>query len=228
MSDNAETPSVEPIVAPVKQKRVRKKKEELTVVGEVVAAVEPVPEVTKTPRKKKYLNNADLMVQIRLSREQDAMTDTLAYMLTLLCDKYAKHPDYANIYSYVDDMKAFAMLTVVKVWRSFNPEKGSNPFAYFTQILRHAFYQYLNHETRHRQVKDVILINMGERPSYTFMENFEEERDYYESEDEDEPRMRRDGREDHTAPGIVTEINYAMGAAPEEESTTNNGEPSEI
>lgn len=135
-------------------------------------------EVIKSePKKKKpknYINNTDLMIEIDLSRKQGKMTNKLAQMLMLLVERYSKHPDYANIYSYVDDMKSFALLTLVKVWVSFNPEKSKNPFAYFTQIIRHAFYQYLNHEKKQREIKDEILIDQGEAPSFTYMENYHE------------------------------------------------------
>lgn len=153
---------------PEKKKRGRKKKSEILVTDSVIPKI-----VVEVPKKKKnYLNNADLMKELAKSKVQDKMTDELAKMLTMLCDKYAKHPDYMSIYSYVDDMKAFAMMTLVKVWRGFNAEKTNNPFAYFTQILRHAFYQYLNSESRQRTIKDEILINSGEVPSFNYMENY--------------------------------------------------------
>lgn len=147
-----------------KKKRGRKKKSE-------TAATETKVVLVAVPKKKNYLNNADLMKELAKSKERDKMTDELAKMLTMLCDRYAKHPDYLSIYSYVDDMKAFAMMTIVKVWRSFNAEKTNNPFAYFTQVIRHAFYQYLNHETRQRTIKDEVLVNMGEQPSFNYLEN---------------------------------------------------------
>ena len=229
MSDNEVEVGVE---TPQKPKRTRRKKAETApsiavtdqqdgITTETVAVVE-VPETTPVPRKKKYLNNADLMKQIALSRKQGRMTDELAKMLMTLSARYAKHPDYANIYSYKEDMEAFALLTVVKVWQSFNPEKSSNPFAYFTQVLRHAFYQYLNHEKRQREVKDNLLVDIGELPSFTYMENYREERDAeYEgmlddSDDEDgEGRQRRTGYE-ATLPGDVTEINYQFGERTED------------
>ena len=72
------------------------------------------------------------------------------------------------------------------------------------------------------------MVDIGELPSYTYMENYAEERDYFDGDD-DEPRMRRDGREDHTAPGIVTEIHYALGGEPEGESMPEgNGDESEL
>jgi DNA-directed RNA polymerase specialized sigma24 family protein len=169
------------------------------------------------PRKKKYVNNADLMTQIAISRESGKMTDELGKMLFMLCQRYSTHPDYANIYSYKEDMVAFAMLTVVKVWRSFNPERSNNPFAYFTQIIRHAFYQYLNQEKRQREVKDEIRIDIGEVPSFTYMENFREDRDSdydgtveeSEADDDVETKERRPGY-DATRPGEVTEITYTF------------------
>lgn len=206
-------------------KKVRKKREkaEKTSSATVAANLEAAP-----VKKKKYLNNADLMKQIALSRAQDRMTDELANMLMMLCARYAKHPDYANIYSYDEDMKAFAMLTFVKVWRSFNPEKSNNPFAYFTQICRHAFYQYLNHETKQRTIKDEILVNIGELPSFSYMENYNDElhdeRFGYDNDDEEDGPRRYHG-DDPTAPSPVREIDYTKGNIEDIESTDSD-EPS--
>lgn len=169
------------------------------------------------PRKKNYINNADLMKEIAISRQQNKMTDELANMLYVLTHRYSEHPDYSTIYSYKDDMRAFALLTVCKVWKSFNPERGSNPFAYFTQIIRHAFYQYLNHEKRQREVKDVVRVEIGQLPSFTYMENYREEREAeyevvysHDSDgDEVEERIRRPSY-DATLPGVVTEIDYTF------------------
>lgn len=184
-------------------------------------------------RKKKYINNGDLMIQIAISREQDKMTDELAKMLFMLVQRYAKHPDYTNIHSYKMDMEAFANLTICKVWKGFNPEKGNNPFAYFTQVIRHAFYQYLNHEKKQRETKDILRVDMGQDPSFAYMENYREERDadydglFEDAEDDEtETRLRRPGY-DATLPGEVTEINYTFSRA-EELPPTENGDMNEI
>jgi DNA-directed RNA polymerase specialized sigma24 family protein len=129
--------------------------------------------VKKKP--KNYINNADLLTEIELSRSQGKMSNKLAEMLRMLCERYSKHSDYSRIYSYEEDMKAFAMLTIVKVWKSFDPEKSKNPFAYFTQIIRHAFYQYLNHEKKQREIKDEVLIDIGLTPSFTYLEKYHED-----------------------------------------------------
>lgn len=181
--------------------------------------VAPTPVPEKAPRRKKYLNNADLMTQIALSKAQGSMTDELAKMLMTLCARYAKHPDYSNIYSYKEDMESFAMLTCVKVWSRFNPERSNNPFAYFTQILRHAFYQYLNHEKKQREVKDIIRIDIGEAPSFTYAENYRDsmresadsEYSGYSNDDDSDTMYRHSRQDDWNSPSPVREIDYTTG-----------------
>jgi DNA-directed RNA polymerase specialized sigma subunit len=124
----------------------------------------------KVKKPKNYINNADLLKEIELSRTAGKMTNNLTLMLTELCNRYAKHKDYVRVFSYDEDMKAFGMMTIVKVWRSFDPAKSNNPFSYFTQILRHAFYQYLNQEKKQREIKDEVLVSMGMNPSFKYME----------------------------------------------------------
>jgi DNA-directed RNA polymerase specialized sigma24 family protein len=124
------------------------------------------------PPKKKYLTNKELLKDIEESRKQDKMTDELAKKLMLLCHRYAQRPEYAN-YSYNDDMQAFALLTACKVWRGFDPTRSEhpNPFAYFTTVFTHSFYQYLNAEKKQRNIRDELLINNGDNPSFGFLES---------------------------------------------------------
>jgi DNA-directed RNA polymerase specialized sigma subunit len=121
----------------------------------------------KTPRKKNYLNNKDLLAQVMLSKEQDKMTDELAKMLQMLCARYASRAQFAN-YTYNEDMQAYAMMMLVRTWRSFNPEKSNNPFAFFTQCIKNSFIQMLNQEKRQRNVRDELLVDKGMNPSYTY------------------------------------------------------------
>lgn len=113
-------------------------------------------------RVKNYVNNADLLTQIRLSKEQDRMTEELGKMIIMLCERYASHPDYSNVYYGKEDMISFAIMTLTKVWRGFKEIEGQppNPFSYFTQIARNAFYQYLNGEKNQKQIKDKMLANI--------------------------------------------------------------------
>lgn len=137
-------------------------------------------------RPKNYLSNANILAQIEASRKAGRMTEELGNMILTLCERYAKHPDYMKIYSYDDDMKSFGVYTLVKVWSRFNPDKSQNPFAYFTQIAKHAFYQYLNYEKKQRDIRDLytqkvvdVIVNAAEDGMNSSMFN-EDDSDYQE------------------------------------------------
>lgn len=119
-----------------------------------------------------YLNNKELLAEIKHCKSKGQMSDTLAKMLQLLCSKYAKKGSYVN-YSYNTDMQAYAMMMLVRTWNSFDPEKSSNPFAFFTQCIKNSFIQYLNQEKRQRDVRDLLLIDQGLNPSYGYDGNGE-------------------------------------------------------
>lgn len=145
-----------------------------------------------------YLNNKELLAEIKVAKAQGRMTDKLAAMLQLLCARYARKGNFVN-YSYNQDMQSYAMLSLVKTWNSFNPEKGSNPFAFFTQCIKNSFRQYLNHERKHRDIRDAELMKQGLNPSYGYESGirdtnlFEDEQDFHStyvfSKDIDAPRV---------------------------------------
>ena len=159
--------------APVKKKTKKKAKKK----------------VVKKPRKVNYLNNKDLLKEHGFSKEQDQMTNKLAHMLTMLCARYGRRSNFAN-YTYNEDMQAYAMMMLVRTWRSFNPEKSNNPFAFFTQCIKNSFIQFLNSEKRHRTIRDELLVNQGLNPSFTYQlehEKKNEERRLELAENKDNP-----------------------------------------
>lgn len=114
-----------------------------------------------------YLTNKELLAEIKRSKTAGEMSNMLARMLQLLCSKYAKKGNFVG-YSYNDDMQSYAMMMLVRTWKSFDPEKSSNPFAFFTQCIKNSFIQYLKQEQGQRRVRDLLLINQGLNPSYNF------------------------------------------------------------
>ena len=126
---------------------------------------------TETDKKKKrstnYLSNKKLLAQVLADKEKGVMSNQLAQMLQLLTARYAKKGKFSN-YTYNDDMQAYAMMMLVKTWDSFNPEKSSNPFAFFTQCIHNSFIQYLNQEKRQRNIRDALLVDTGMNPSYSY------------------------------------------------------------
>jgi DNA-directed RNA polymerase specialized sigma24 family protein len=135
---------------------------------------EPKAVKIKPKRKKNYLNNADLLIELEKSRDQDKMTEKLAHMLQTLAARYASQGNFAG-YTYVEDMKAYAMFMVCRTWHRFDPAKSKNPFAFFTQCIKHSYYQFLNKEKRQRVIRDELLVYSGLNPSNTYLSDYEQD-----------------------------------------------------
>lgn len=119
-----------------------------------------------------YVTNKALLAEFKISREKGEMTNELAKMVMLICERYARRGSYAS-YTYNDDLQSFALMNLVKSWKSFNPEKSQNPFAYFTSCIHNSFLQYLNQERKHRNIRDALLIENGLDPSYTYAGSYQ-------------------------------------------------------
>lgn len=130
-------------------------------------------QIEKPKKKKNYLNNADLLIELKKSNDQGQMTNKLAHMLQTLADRYASRGNFAG-YSYVEDMKAYAMYMVCRTWHRFDSEKSNNPFAFFTQCIKHSYYQFLNKEKRQRMIRDELLVYSGLNPSNTYLNDYED------------------------------------------------------
>jgi len=50
------------------------------------------------------------------------------------------------------DLASFAMLTVLRHWKSFDPTKSDNPLAWFRQCILGAIIQELAHEKRNKSI----------------------------------------------------------------------------
>lgn len=142
-------------------------------VTKVVKKKVPVKKKVAAKKPKNYLNNKDMLVQWQLSHDQDSINDTFAAMMMLLTKRYSSKVRFNVCDTFRDDMESYALMTVSKVWRSFNPEKSNNPFAYFTQVIKRAFYQYQNLERRQRDISNELLIEKGQSPSHAYMVEYE-------------------------------------------------------
>ena len=89
-------------------------------------------------RKRKYLNNRDLLEEIIKSKEQDELTPNALKMLMLLADRSSNRLMYRNPEDKRDCI-ASAYMDLFKYWRNFKPEKSTNAFAYFTEIAKRGF-----------------------------------------------------------------------------------------
>lgn len=118
-------------------------------------------------KKKAYLRNVDLLEEFNKSKEQGKMTNEFARMLMLLTDRYSKKANFAR-YTYLEDMKSWAILSLVRTWESFDPTVGLNAFAFYTKCIHNSFVQYLNVERKERDIRDHLCVEHGIPPSFTY------------------------------------------------------------
>lgn len=116
-----------------------------------------------TPKPRNYLNNKDMLAELRKCHECGKLTDNMANMFVMLTNRYASVP---NLAGYPEDMRQYALMMLVRTWKSFNAEKSQNPFAFFTQCIKNSFFQYLNKEKRQRMIRDKLMIANGLNPSF--------------------------------------------------------------
>jgi hypothetical protein len=100
------------------------------------------------------------------SKEHGKITDKLARMYIMLCEKYAMKFNWRG-YTYIDEMRGAAILQLTYVGLRFNEAKSANPFAYYTAAVTNSFCRVLNSEKRVQTIRDDILELNGMNPSWT-------------------------------------------------------------
>ena len=66
-----------------------------------------------------------------------------------------------NGYSFKDEMICDGIENCIKYFDKFNPEKSSNPFSYYTQIIYFAYLRRIAKEKQQYQLKHKIIQSVG-------------------------------------------------------------------
>lgn len=121
--------------------------------------------------KENYVNNKDfldaLMVyrkQVATAVESDIPKPIIPNYIGECFLKIATHlsykPNFVN-YMFREDMICDGIENCVQYIDRFNPEKSTNPFAYFTQIIYYAFLRRIQREKKQLEIKAKILERSG-------------------------------------------------------------------
>jgi hypothetical protein len=87
-------------------------------------------------------------------------------MFLKLCERYSLRSNWRG-YSYVDEMRGQALIQLTQIALQFDEGKSQNPFAYYTAAVTNSFTRVLNVEKRQRDIRDDMLQNSGQMPSWT-------------------------------------------------------------
>lgn len=122
-------------------------------------------------KKQHYLNNIDFLEALIAYRKKVAVAKERGMPKPIVSNyigecflKIATHlsyrPNFIN-YMYKDDMICDGIENCIQYIDNFDPEKSSNPFAYFTQIVYYAFLRRIAKEKRQMEIKEKIIEKSG-------------------------------------------------------------------
>ena len=125
------------------------------------------------PRKRSdhYVNNKELLEAMVVYRNKCAIAKEKGLEPPLISNylgdcflKIATHlsykPNFVN-YMFREDMIGDGIENCVQYIHNFNPEKSTNPFAYFTQIIYYAFLRRIQKEKKQLEIKTKIIEKTG-------------------------------------------------------------------
>lgn len=85
-------------------------------------------------------------------KEEPRISNYLGECIYLMAEKISYMPKFVN-YSFREEMVSDAIENCIVYFHDFNPEKYTNPFAYFTQVIYYAFLRRISKEEKDRYIK---------------------------------------------------------------------------
>jgi len=102
----------------------------------------------------------------KFSTSHGKISNNLAKMFIKLCERYSMRSNWRG-YTYVDEMRSHALLQLSQIGLQFNEAKSQNPFAYYTAAVTNSFTRVLNLEKRNQNIRDDLLQQSGQLPSFS-------------------------------------------------------------
>ena len=123
-----------------------------------------------------YVNNAEFLeAMIEYKREYDEslknnkelpqISEYLGSVFLKIAQRLSFRPNFIN-YAFKNDMISDGIENCLHYIHNFNPEKSSNPFAYFTQIIYYAFIRRIQKEKKQLYIKYKSMQNYETQPGY--------------------------------------------------------------
>lgn len=99
----------------------------------------------------------------KAGEERPVVPDYVGKCIMMIATRLATRPNFVG-YSYRDEMVGDGIENCLTYIHNFNPEKSTNPFAYFTQIIYYAFLRRIQKEKKqlyikHKSFENSIVMN---------------------------------------------------------------------
>lgn len=128
--------------------------------------------MAKKPRAKvNYINNPDFLIamveyrqMVADAEEKEAtrprVTTYIGECFMKIANRLSHKPNFVN-YSFREEMIGDGIENCLQYIDNFDPEKSSNPFAYFTQIIYFAFLRRIDKEKKNLYIKYKLADQMN-------------------------------------------------------------------
>jgi len=144
--------------------------------------------MAKKKFKNQYVNNKDFLAAmveykaaVKAAKEQDGerprVPNYIGECVMKIATNLARKPNFVN-YTFKEEMISDGIENCLQYIDNFNPEKSSNPFAYFTQIIYFAFLRRIQKEkkllyVKYKLTENVNVMQMGaDRQAHDVGRNF--------------------------------------------------------
>ena len=139
----------------------------------------------KKVAKAHYVDNAlfleemiEYKRQYHISKSNDEelpiISEYLGSVFLKIAQRLSFRPNFIN-YAFKNDMISDGIENCLHYIHNFNPEKSSNPFAYFTQIIYYAFIRRIQKEKKQLYIKYKSMQNYEISPEYVEYMNYDED-----------------------------------------------------
>ena len=127
--------------------------------------------MVKKTQKAHYVDNKKFlqaMIEYRLKcktaeekgKKKPDVTNYIGECFLKIANHLSYRPNFIN-YTFRDDMISDGIENCLQYMDNFNPDKSTNPFAYFTQIIYYAFIRRIQKEKKQMEVKKKLIQNAG-------------------------------------------------------------------
>jgi hypothetical protein len=146
-------------------------------------AVQIEPEIIKPATKGHYIDNSKFndemtkwIKKVRTAekngKDRPPVTDYIAECFLKIAEHLSYRPNFMN-YPYREEMVGDGIENCLMYAHNFNPDKSSNPFSYFTQIIYYAFLRRIEKEKKQSYVKFKVMEENADSKFYKwFKENY--------------------------------------------------------
>ena len=129
-----------------------------------------------------YVNNKEFLEAISIYRSKviaakeagkprPRVTNYLGECFLKIATHLSYKPNFVN-YMFREDMICDGIENCVQYIHNFNPEKSTNPFAYFTQIIHYAFLRRIQKEKKQMEIRTKIIEKSGYDEVFTVDDDY--------------------------------------------------------